>query len=94
MTKCEENCELGDTIIRDGIDGYLVLASCNIDDFPVALVNSRELAIAIADGMVAEVPEYIQAIFGIDASELVCFKVLSFQFGKPDAILYTRLLVK
>ena len=90
---CDLPCttsQYDDAIIRNGMEGYLVLASCSMDDFPVALVSSCELAVAIADGMVAEVPNYIQTIFGIAASELVCFKVLFFQLGKPSAILHVR----
>ena len=84
------NQKYGDIIIQNGIRGYLVLASCSMDDFPVALVDSLELAVAIADGMVPDVPEHIQDIFGIDASELVCFKVLLFVDGKPKRIIHTR----
>jgi len=81
--------QYGDTIIQNGLSGFLVLASCDFDDFPVALVNSRELAIAIADGMISRVPQYIQDIFRMDASELACFKVLRFQEGRPAEIIHT-----
>jgi len=82
--------QYGDTVIQNGLSGFLVLASCDFDDFPIALVNSKELAIVIADGMVSDVPKYIQDIFRMDASELACFKVLRFQEGRPAEIIHTR----
>jgi len=68
------------------MNGYLVLLSCTMDDFPVLLTEDKELAISAAQNYYAAVPERIQDLFGIDATEIVCTKIVQFSLGEPSKV--------
>lgn len=65
------------------MNGFLVLLSCTMDDFPIFLTDNEDEAIRVAKEHDGIVPEPVQAMFDLDATELVCTKVVLFVQGKP-----------
>lgn len=68
----------------------LVLIRCSIDDLPVrCFINDHGGALAYAEG-IRDVPEDIQAVLGLDASEPLNVSILRMNDGRPTDITFVR----
>jgi hypothetical protein len=57
-----------------------------MDDFPFFFTEDEDEAMSIAEYQGCDVPARIQSIFGIDATELVCTKIILFVNGEPIGV--------
>lgn len=68
------------------MNGFLVLLSCMADDFPILLTDDEDVAMQVAKEHDGVVPTYIQDMFGIDATDSVCTKIVLFTYGIPIGV--------